>query len=82
VDVVILDASDSLASAARTARSLEAMVPEVGVVLAVENDSTNAKTAHGGGSVRVERVPKWGSFESVVAAVERSYTTARAGSLV
>jgi len=81
VDVVILDASDSLTTAARTARSLEAIAPDVGVVLAVENDGTNGKSSHANGSVRVERVAKWGSFDSVIAAVERSYTAARAGGL-
>jgi uncharacterized protein len=75
VDVILLDASDSLVGAARTARSLEVMAPDVGLVLMVSGDEPNGEGAHPVSGLRVDRVPKWGPFEAVVAAVEHSYSS-------
>jgi hypothetical protein len=72
VDVVLLDAGESLAGAARTARAFEAVAPDVGVVLAVNDGSADG--AHVGDIVTV---PKWGSFDAVVDALERSFATSR-----
>jgi uncharacterized membrane protein (UPF0127 family) len=69
VDVVLLDAGESLAGAARTARAFEAVAPDVGIVLAVNE---------GAGSVGdLVTVPKWGSFDAVIEALERSFATSR-----
>jgi uncharacterized membrane protein (UPF0127 family)/CheY-like chemotaxis protein len=72
VDVVLLDASDSLLTAARTARMFEALAPDVGLVLAVNGDGPD--NHHPGNLVTV---PKWGSFDTVVDALERSFTETR-----
>jgi uncharacterized membrane protein (UPF0127 family) len=72
IDVLLLDASDSLVTAARTARTFEAVAPEVGLVLAVNAD-VNAH--HHVESLAT--VPKWGSFDAVVDALERSFAGTR-----
>ena len=71
VDVVLLDAGESLASAARTARAFEALAPDVGIVLAVED----AGSGHSTGDIVT--VPKWGSFDAVVEALEHSFASSR-----
>jgi uncharacterized membrane protein (UPF0127 family) len=71
VDVVLLDAGESLAGAARTARAFEALAPDVGVVLAVNDGSVGAPAGD------IMTVPKWGSFDAVIEALERSFTTTR-----
>jgi uncharacterized protein len=72
VDVVLLDAGESLAGAARTARAFEALAPDVGVVLAVNNEHADGPSAGD-----LVTVPKWGSFDAVVDALERSFATTR-----
>jgi uncharacterized membrane protein (UPF0127 family) len=72
VDVVLLDAGESLAGAARTARAFEALAPDVGVVLAV-----NDEHATGPSTGDLVTVPKWGSFEAVIEALEQSFATTR-----
>jgi uncharacterized membrane protein (UPF0127 family) len=72
VDVVLLDVGESLAGAARTARAFEALAPDVGIVLAVDN---SGKTPSAGDIVTV---PKWGSFDAVVDALEHSFAVSRA----
>jgi uncharacterized protein len=72
VDVVLLDAGDSLAGAARTARAFEALAPDVGVVLAVNDDHAGGPSAGD-----LVTVPKWGSFDSVIDALEQSFATSR-----
>ena len=72
VDVVLLDAGDSLASAARTARAFEALAPDVGVVLAVNDEHATGPSAGD-----LVTVPKWGSFEAVIEALEQSFATSR-----
>ena len=82
VDVVLLDASDSLVSAARTARTIKALAPGVGLVLVVAgetNGNGNGATASHAG--QLDTVPKWGSFDAVVAAIERSYASTKLGQL-
>ena len=72
VDVVLLDAGDSLAGAARTARAFEALAPDVGVVLAVNDEHAGGPSAG-----ELTTVPKWGSFDAVVDALEQSFATSR-----
>ena len=72
VDVVLLDAGESLAGAARTARAFEALAPDVGVVLAVNGDHLGGPSAGD-----LVTVPKWGSFDAVIDALERSFATTR-----
>jgi len=72
VDVVLLDAGESLAGAARTARAFEALAPDVGVVLAVNEDHAGGPSAGD-----LVTVPKWGSFDEVIDALERSFATTR-----
>ena len=72
VDVVLLDAGDSLAGAARTARAFEALAPDVGVVLAVNDEHAGSPSAGD-----LVTVPKWGSFEAVIEALEQSFATSR-----
>jgi uncharacterized membrane protein (UPF0127 family) len=72
VDVVLLDAGESLAGAARTARAFEALAPDVGVVLAVNDESPGGPSAGD-----LATVPKWGSFDAVIEALERSFATTR-----
>jgi uncharacterized protein len=71
VDVVLLDAGESLAGAARTARAFEALAPDVGIVLAVNGESNGAPAGD------IVTVPKWGSFDAVIEALERSFATTR-----
>jgi DNA-binding NarL/FixJ family response regulator len=63
IDVVIVDASDSVSNTARTAAALEALHPHITVVV-VADDPANAD----GGALRV--LPKWTSLESLVANLE------------
>lgn len=64
VDVVVLDASASLTTAARDAARLSALQPPVGIV-AVSADSPSGLAA-------LPVVPKWGPFEALLAAIERA----------
>lgn len=63
IDVVIVDASDSVSDTARTAAALEALHPHITVVVVAE-DPADAD----GGALRV--LPKWTSLESLVANLE------------
>jgi uncharacterized protein len=72
VDVVLLDASESLVSAARTARTLEALAPEIGLVLAVNGEEGVDRSAG-----ELPTVPKWGSFDVIVEALERTFAVTR-----
>ena len=63
-DVVVIDASASLTSAARQAARLSALRPAVGVV-AVSTDSPC-------GLVALPVVAKWGPFEALFGAIERA----------
>jgi DNA-binding NarL/FixJ family response regulator len=63
IDVVIVDASDSVSDTARTAAALEALHPHITVVV-VADDPADAD----GGALGV--LPKWTSLESLVANLE------------
>lgn len=61
-DVVLLDASASLAAAAREAADIEALEPCVPVVMVAE------QAAHGVAAMLV--LPKWGSFDALYSTIE------------
>jgi hypothetical protein len=79
VDVVLLDASGSLVAAARQARALQASAPEVGLVLVVDGAGENGNVSRRSGvaPLQVDRIPKWGDFAAVVAALERSFAASQ-----
>jgi DNA-binding NtrC family response regulator len=62
-DVVIVDASDSVADAARAVAALEALHPHITVVV-VSDDPADTD----GGALRL--LPKWTSLETLVANLE------------
>jgi CheY-like chemotaxis protein len=63
-DVVVIDATASLTTAARQAARLDWLRPRVGVVL-VSAESQQGLAA-------LPLVPKWGSFDDVFAAIDRA----------
>jgi len=65
VDVVVLDGSDSLAAAAEAVAELEALHPEIGVIVVAER----RKRA---GTV-FRPLPKWGSPQRLADEIERVY---------
>ncbi|MBV9820222.1 MAG: response regulator transcription factor [Solirubrobacterales bacterium] len=64
VDVVVIDASASLSLAAREVARLRARHPAVGIV-AVSDDAAEGLSA-------LPVIAKWGSFTSLMAAVDRA----------
>jgi DNA-binding NtrC family response regulator len=66
IGVVIIDAEQSLATAARTAAAVQAVRRPVGVVIV--GDETQNKL------LRLQAVAKWGSFERLFEAVKRSHS--------
>jgi PleD family two-component response regulator len=66
VDVVIVDASDSVSEAARTVAALEALHPHLTVVV-VADDPADAD----GATLRV--LPKWTSLETLVLNLEATH---------
>jgi PleD family two-component response regulator len=66
VDVVIVDAGDSVAEAARTVAALEALHPHLTVVV-VADDPADAD----GATLRV--LPKWTSLETLVLNLEATH---------
>ena len=66
VDVVIVDASDSVSEAARTVAALEALHPHLTVVV-VADDPADA----GGATLRI--LPKWTSLETLVLNLEATH---------
>jgi uncharacterized membrane protein (UPF0127 family) len=65
-DVVVLDGSPSLASAARSVRSLQALEPGLGVIVVGEDEQhTSAQSFH--------VLPKWEAFDAIVSEIERQY---------
>ena len=70
VDVVILDGTRSLGTAARLVAAVESVHPHVGVVLVAERRSIARPSG-----LRV--LPKWGTFERLVDEVEGAYMAAR-----
>lgn len=64
-DVVVLDATRSLADAARMIAELEELHPEIGVVIVSDRR---------GGSGGLHRLlPKWGPLQQLIAEIERTY---------
>ena len=64
-DVVVLDATHSLADAARTIAELEELHPEIGVVMVSD------RRGRDGGLYRL--LPKWGSLQQLIAEIERTH---------
>jgi DNA-binding NtrC family response regulator len=64
VDVVVLDASDSLAVAADALAELQALHPSVGVIVVAERPARR-------GAIRP--LPKWGPPHRLVEEIERAY---------
>ena len=69
LDVVVLDASDSLSEAARTAAAIEALHPQVGVVIVCDDERPRPTTG-------LEIVEKWEALETLADDIRRSYASA------
>ena len=67
LDVVVLDASSSVAAAARSVRALHGTRPGLGVVVVADEPSHELPQ-----SLRV--LEKWGSFDDVEAEIRRAYS--------
>jgi hypothetical protein len=65
VDVVVIDATGSLAGAASAAAGLEALYPGIGVVVVAEE--------HGPQSRALPVLPKWAALEGIAGAARRAY---------
>ena len=65
VDVVVMDASGALASTARTAAELEALYPDVGVVVVSDETGPQARA--------LPVLPKWAPLEELAEAARRAY---------
>lgn len=65
VDVVIVDGSDSFATAALTVAAIEALHPEVGVIVVADEPEPPGRVFH--------PLPKWGSLNELVEEIERVY---------
>jgi len=65
VDVVVVDESDSLASAALTVAAIDALYPEVKVIVVSEEPPAR-------GSL-LRPLPKWGVVRELVDEIERAY---------
>ena len=63
VDVVIVDASDSVSDTARTVAALEALHPHITVIVVADDPAVTD-----GGALRL--LPKWTSLETLVANLE------------
>ena len=69
LDVVVLDASDSLSEAARTAAAIEALHPQVGVLIVCDDERPKPATA-------LPIMDKWEALETLSDDIRRSYTSA------
>jgi uncharacterized membrane protein (UPF0127 family) len=69
LDVVVLDASESLSEAARTAAAIEALHPQVGVRMVCDDERPRPTTG-------LELVDKWEALETMADDIRRSYATA------
>lgn len=65
VDVVVVDGSDSLATAALTVAAIEALHPEIGVIVVAEESDLPGRV--------LRPLPKWGSLTELVEEIERVY---------
>jgi CheY-like chemotaxis protein len=64
-DVVVIDATHSLADAARTISELEGLHPEIGVIVVSER--------RGNSGSRHRLMPKWGPLQQLIVEIERTY---------
>jgi DNA-binding NtrC family response regulator len=71
--VVILDGSESLASSSRSAAAIEALHPDVRVIVVSENGANGSHSLHASPA----HFPKWASMTELVGEVERTYLTLR-----
>ena len=69
LDVVVLDASESLIEAARTAAAIEALHPQVGVVIVCDDERPRPTTG-------LEILEKWEALETITDDIRRSYASA------
>ena len=69
LDVVVLDASDSLSEAARTAAAIEALHPQVGVLIVCDDERPKPATA-------LPIMEKWEALETLSDDIRRSYASA------
>ncbi len=71
LDVVVLDASDSLSEAARTAAAIEALHPQVGVLIVCDDERPKPATG-------LPIMEKWEALETLSDDIRRSYASATA----
>jgi hypothetical protein len=69
LDIVVLDASDSLSEAARTAAAIEALHPQVGVLIVCDDERPKPATG-------LAIVEKWEALETLSDDIRRSYASA------
>ena len=69
LDVVVLDASDSLSEAARTAAAIEALHPQVGVLIVCDDERPKPATG-------LPIMEKWEALETLSDDIRRSYSSA------
>jgi uncharacterized membrane protein (UPF0127 family) len=69
LDVVVLDASDSLSAAARTAAAIEALHPQVGVLIVCDDERPKPATG-------LPIMEKWEALETLSDDIRRSYAGA------
>jgi uncharacterized protein len=69
LDVVVLDASDSLSEAARTAAAIEALHPQVGVLIVCDDERPKPATG-------LPIMDKWEALETLSDDIRRSYASA------
>ena len=67
VDVVILDGSASFTDAARLAGAVEALHPEITVIVVAENPGTVEPIGN------LQLFPKWTSFDELARSIERAH---------
>jgi uncharacterized protein len=71
IDFVVLDASDSLSEAARTVAAIEALNPQVGVLLVCDADRPRPTTG-------LNVVEKWHALETLADEIKLSHASSRA----
>ena len=69
LDVVVLDASESLSEAARTAAAIEALHPQVGVLIVCDDERPKPATG-------LPIMEKWEALETLSDDIRRSYASA------
>ena len=69
LDVVVLDASDSMSETARTAAAIEALHPQVGVLLVCDDERPRPATG-------LDMMEKWEALETLADDIRGSYASA------